>query len=134
MWYLTSPPPRVLRGIDVLEAGEDLGGVAADGVHHDVQAAAVAHREHHLLGAVLGGALEHLVEQGMQRLDALEREALGAEVARLEELLEGLGAGEQVEDALAVEARAPSASMRSSIQRRRSGSAMCMNSTPIVPQ
>ncbi len=26
MWYFTSPPPRVLRGIDVFKLGEDLGG------------------------------------------------------------------------------------------------------------
>ncbi len=91
--------------IDVLEAGEDLGGGAADGVHHHVQPAAVAHRDDHLLGAALGGALEHLVEAGEQRLDPLDREALGAEIAGLQELLEGLGPGEQVEDALAVEPR-----------------------------
>ena len=89
--------------IDVLETGEDLGRRAADGMHHHVQPAAVAHRDHHLLGAVLDGALEHLVEAGEQRLDPFDREALGAEIAGLEELLEGLPAGEELEDALPVE-------------------------------
>ena len=45
MWYLTSPPPRTLRGSTSSKLGEDLGGRAADGVGHDVEAAAMAHGE-----------------------------------------------------------------------------------------
>ncbi len=98
MWYLTSPPPRTLRGIDVLEAGEDLGGPGADGVDHDVQPAAVAHGEDDLAGLAAGRGLQHLVEQGEERLDAFDREALGAQVARLQHLLEGVAAHQAVED------------------------------------
>ena len=87
-----------------------------------------------LLDAVLGGVVEHLVEEGEERLEPFEREALGAEIAGLDDLLEELGADEVVEDALLVERAADAASRRSWIQRRRSGSGMCMNSTPIVPQ
>ena len=32
-------------GVDVFEVGEDFAGLAADGVGHDVEAAAVAHGE-----------------------------------------------------------------------------------------
>ena len=105
MWYLTSPPPKVLRGSTSSKPARISHGGAPHGVHDHVQPAAVAHRDHHLLGLVRGGALEHLVEAGEQRLHPLDREALGAEVAGLDELLEGLGAGEQVEDAPLVEAR-----------------------------
>ncbi len=102
MWYLTSPPPKVLRGSTSSKPAKISAGVPADGVHHHVQAAAMAHRDDHLLargarrrpGASGRGA-------GCSAVDPLEREALGAEVAGLEDLLEDLGADEQVEDALA---------------------------------
>ena len=60
--------------------------------------------------------------------------ALGAEIARLQNLLEEVGANKQVEDALAGRGCDIRTSMRSAIQRRRSASGMCMNSTPMVPQ
>ena len=44
------------------------------------------------------GAVQQLVEEGHEGGDAFEGEALGAEIARLNDLLEDVGAGEQVED------------------------------------
>ena len=84
--------------VDVFELGEDLFGGAADGVGHDVEAAAVAHGEDGL-GDAVGGALgEDGVEEGDEGGEAFEGEALGAEVAGLDDLLEEVGAEELGED------------------------------------
>ena len=85
-------------GIDVFEFGEDVGGGFAEGVDHDAEAAAMAHAHDGALGAELGGTVEQLVEEGNEGGDAFEGEALGAEVAGLDDLLEEVGAGEEVED------------------------------------
>jgi len=84
--------------VDVLEAGEDLAGRAPDGVGHDVEAAAVAHRKHRGVDAERGAGREDAVEEGNQDGEAFKREALGAEVARLNGLLEEVGANEAGED------------------------------------
>ena len=47
----------------------------------------------------LGGGVENFVDQRNEGGDAFEREALAAEIALLHDLLEDVGAGEQVEDA-----------------------------------
>ena len=88
--------------VDVFELGEDLGGRAADGVGHDVEAAAVAHGEDGARDAVVGGGGEELIEKRDEDGEAFEREALGAEVALLDDLLEEVGADEVGEDALLV--------------------------------
>jgi hypothetical protein len=44
MWYFTSPPPMVLRGSTSSNLVK-ISGAAADGVDHDVEAAAMAHGE-----------------------------------------------------------------------------------------
>ncbi len=85
--------------VDVLELGEDLGGGPADDVGHDVEAAAMAHAEDAGGGAVVGGGGEELIEKGDEGGEAFEREALGAEVAGLDDLLEEVGAHEAGEDA-----------------------------------
>ena len=48
-------------GVDVFELGEDVAGGAADGVDHDVEAAAVAHGEDGAVDAELGCGGEELV-------------------------------------------------------------------------
>ena len=83
-WYLTSPLAEHAARVDVLEAGEDLERRPADHLGHHVQPAAVAHGEHRLLGAVRGGGVEHLGEERDEGGHAFEREALGADVARVE--------------------------------------------------
>ena len=50
---------------------------------------------------------EELVEEGNQRGDAFEREALGAEIARLHDLLEDVGAHQQIENARGRPVRGP---------------------------
>ena len=122
-------------GIDVFEAGEDFCGSAADDVDNHVQASAMAHAPARACSAPFSAAaFEDFVEQRNERGVAFERITFGSDVARLHGLLEDVGADELVENALRVDGRRGSDSMRSWIQRRRSGSGMCMNSTPMVPQ
>ena len=122
-------------GIDVLESGEDFGRRTADNVDDDVEASAMAHGQHCLLGAVLGSGVQDFVEQRNQRSVAFQRIALGADVARVDGLFEDVGANQLVEHPLPVDGeRLLADSIYSWIQRRRSGSAMCMNSAPMLPQ
>ena len=58
----------------------------------------MAHGDHRLLGAVLGSGVQDCVEQRDQRRFAFEREALGAEIARLDHLLEEIGADQQARE------------------------------------
>jgi hypothetical protein len=101
---------RALVGgrVALLELGEDLGERLADGVGEDVQAAPVGHAHHDLAHPDDGGVGEEAVEEGDERLPALEGEALVADVAGVEEPLEALGGDELLEDppaALRVEGR-----------------------------
>jgi hypothetical protein len=87
------------RGPRLVELGEDLLQVLADDVGEHVQAAAMGHAEHELLHAERGARLEDLVEDGNERLAALEAEALLAHVAVGEEGLEAVGLKQLGEDA-----------------------------------
>ena len=78
--------------VDVFEAGEDFLRRTLREVGHDVEAAAMAHAHDEFDGAERGGGVEHLIKERDQGGDAFEREALGAEVARLDDLLEDVGA------------------------------------------
>ena len=92
-----------LRGLRVevpLELGEDLLVRLADDVGQHVEPAPVGHADDDLVQAGLGGGLQHLVEQRDQRLAALQREPLLADVLGLQEGLERLGRVEPVEDVL----------------------------------
>ena len=84
--------------VDILETSEDFGGRAADGVGHYVQAAAMAHSKDCRVDAEGRAECEHCIEERDQDGEALERKALGAEVARLDDLLEEVGADEVGED------------------------------------
>ena len=85
--------------VDIFKFREDLGRQAADGVGHDVETPAVAHAEDGAGDSVGGAGVEHLIEKGDEDGEAFEREALGAEVAGLDDLLEEVGADELREDA-----------------------------------
>ncbi len=102
-------------GINVFELGEDFFGRAADGVDHDVEAAAVAHGEDGAGDAVLGSGGEELVEEWDEDGEAFEGEALGAEVALLDDLLEEVGADEVGEDALLLEEAVRGGCVRSDV-------------------
>ena len=86
--------------IDVFESGKNFLGSALGDVGDNVEAAAVAHTHDELDGAALGGGIENFVDQRDQSGDAFEGEALAAEIALLHDLLEDVGANEQIEDAL----------------------------------
>ena len=73
--------------VDVLKARDDFMRRLARGVHHDVEAAAMTHGHDGFQRAVFAGSIENGIEQGNQRGDAFERKALGAEIARLQDLL-----------------------------------------------
>ena len=86
-------------GIEIaLELGEDLAVGLADDVGEDVQPAPVGHPEHRLLDAALGRLVQDGVEQRDRRLGPLEAEALLADVAGVQEALEGLGRVQALED------------------------------------
>ena len=65
----------------------------------------MAHGEHGLLGAVLGRGVQNLVEQRNQRGVAFQRIALGADVARVDGLLENIGAHQLIEHPRAIDGR-----------------------------
>src|SRR5437867_2207800 len=115
-------PPRA-RGVvarvaevvlDVAVAGRLLGEQAplelrddhlvglAEHVGEHVDPPAVRHAEDHLLDAEAPRVLDQRVEEGNERVTALEREALGGRIAELEELLEALRDDQAVEDAQSV--------------------------------
>ena len=99
---------RALRHVRVevaLELPEDARERLAQNVREHVEAAAVRHAQHRLVDTLLGPALQQRVEHGDERLAALEREALVADEARVQEALEGLGLDELVEDPQHVLAR-----------------------------
>ncbi len=62
----------------------------------------MAHAHDQFDRAALGSGVENFVDQRDERGDTFEREALAAEIALLHDLLEDVGADEQVEDALLV--------------------------------
>src|SRR5436309_3325059 len=96
--------------LDVAVAGRLLGEQAplelrddhlvglAEHVGEHVDRFAVRHAEDHLLDAEAPRVLDKRVEEGTERVTALEREALGGRIAELEELLETLGCDQAVED------------------------------------
>ena len=79
--------------VRIFELGKDIGGGFTEGVRHHVQASAMAHAHHGLLCAIVGGVVQHFIQKGNQDGDTFEREALGAEIARLNHLLEEIGLG-----------------------------------------
>ena len=60
----------------------------------------MAHAHDQFDGAEAGGCVENFVDQRDEGGDAFEREALAAEITLLHDLLENVGADEQVENAL----------------------------------
>ncbi len=88
--------------VDVFESGKDFLGGPLGHVGDDVEAAAVAHAHDELDRAALGGGVENFVDERDEGGNAFEREAFAAEIALLHDLLEDIGADEQVEDALLV--------------------------------
>ena len=89
--------------IDILKSGKDLRRRPAHDVDDDVQASAMAHGQHRLLGAISGRGVQNLVQQRNQRGVAFQRIALGADVARVDRLLEDIGAHQLIQNARAID-------------------------------
>ena len=68
-------------------------------MREDVQPSGVRHAHHELLGRLRRRLLHDGVEQRNQRFAAFQGEALLADVARVEELLEGLRRDDPIEQA-----------------------------------
>ncbi len=84
--------------IDVFKAGNHFMRCLACRVDHHVQAAAVAHGHDGFDRAVLARGVQDGIEERNQRGDAFQGESLGAEVARLQNLFEKIGANQTLED------------------------------------
>ena len=89
--------------IDIFKSGENFFGRALGDVDDHVEASAMAHAHDQFMRAVLAGGVENLIDQRNQRGHAFEREALVAEIALLQHLLEDVGADQQIEDALLID-------------------------------
>src|ERR1700682_5703911 len=89
-------------GIDVFKTGEDFFWGATGYGSDYVEASAMAHAHDQFDGASLGGCVENFVHQREKRGDALEGEALAAKVPLLQNQLEQVGAGQQIENALLI--------------------------------
>ncbi len=89
--------------VHVFEAGENIGHLPPHGMGYHVEASAMAHGHHALVGAVLDGRLQGFLKQRNQRGLAFERETLGADVKRLQHLLEDVGLDQLRQDALAID-------------------------------
>src|ERR1700686_5362343 len=88
--------------VDIFEAGENFPGRTFGYVGDNVEAAAVAHAHNEFDRTALCGRIQNLVDQRDQGRYAFERKAFAAEITLLHDLLEDVGADEQVEDALLV--------------------------------
>lgn len=88
------------RGVEVaFELGEDRAIGLADDVRQHVQAPAMRHADDGCVCPRLGGVIEDLPEEHDGRLATFQTEALLADVARRQELLERLGVVQGCEDA-----------------------------------
>ena len=82
-----------------LELREDLGQRLPHRVREHVQPAPVRHPDHDLVHPLLGRVVQDPVEERDQRLAALQREALVADVLGVQEALEALGLHELLQHA-----------------------------------
>ena len=90
---------QVLRS-GVLELGEQLGRLLAQGVDQDVQATAVGHADDDFLHALFASALDEFVHRGDERLTAFQRKTLLANVFGVEESLQTFGCSQSLENVL----------------------------------
>ena len=89
--------------IDILKAGVDIGRGAAHGVANRGQASAMAHGHHAFFGAMRGGSGENLLHHRNQGGVAFQRKALGADVERLQHLLEDVGFQQLLQNGFAID-------------------------------
>ena len=109
MWYFTSPPPMVLRGstssnlVKISEGKRPMVLVITFKRPRWLIASMAVVTPQPALTAKM------LIEKGNERCESFERESLGAEVARLNDLLEEIGVDELRENRAPDRASAQSA-------------------------
>ena len=108
-------------GIDIFKARDNFVRRFAGDVRHHVQAAAVAHGHDGVDAAKFARGIENGIEQRNERGVAFQRKTFGAQIAALQNLLEEIGADQTLEIFSWLTSNS-GPSMRSAIQRRRSGS------------
>ena len=129
---------RIVRMIELaFELGEEFLRRLAEQVDQHVQAAAMRHADDHVAHAVLAALADQFVEQRHQAVAAFEREALLADVFRVQIALEAFGLRELFERVLAffgaeVELAADTIRAARASSGAASASLMCMNSAPMV--
>ncbi len=84
--------------IDVFKASDYFMGQLTRGVNHHVQSAAVAHGHDRGFRPLFARRVEDGVQERNQRGDSLQGKPLGAQVARLQNLFEQVGANQALED------------------------------------
>src|SRR6266851_5267500 len=85
-------------GIDVFKTGHHFMWRLACRVDHHVQAAAVTHGHDGFERAMLARGVQNGIEQRNQRGNAFQGKSFGAQVARLQNLFEKIGANQTLED------------------------------------
>ena len=86
--------------VDVFESGKNFFRRPLGDVGDHVEAAAMAHPHDEFDGAEAGAGVENFIDQRDECGDAFERKALAAKIALLHDLLENVGANEQIEYAV----------------------------------
>jgi len=81
-------------GIDVFKTSDHFMRCLARRMDHYVQAATVTHGHDGFERAVPARSVQDGIKQRNQRGNAFEREALGAQITRLQDLLEEIGANQ----------------------------------------
>ena len=77
--------------VHIFKSGKDFLGRALGHLHDDIQPAAVAHAHHQFHRALLPGGVQNFIHQRDHGRDALQGEALTAEISLLQYLLEQVG-------------------------------------------
>src|SRR5579884_1563292 len=88
--------------INIFEFRKDVRGGLADRVHHNVKASTMTHGQHNLQHTALCRAVQELIEEGNESGDPFQREAFCSEIPRLDDLLEKISAGEELENPLLI--------------------------------
>ena len=89
--------------VHIFKAREHFVERAAGNVRHHVQPPAVAHGQNALGGPFCASSVENFIEQRNQRGNAFEGITLRANITRLQDLLEQVGADQPLENASAID-------------------------------
>jgi hypothetical protein len=128
------------HGSCLAELGEDVVRSLTDDVHEHVEAAAVGHADDELVDAELGALLDDAVEHRDHRLRAGDREALRAEEAAVQELVDVVDAAPSVRSSRSCSAADGTTRFSQRLHARLqpvaldSRSGMCQYSTPMLRQ